>query len=114
MKPAWFRKAAIVGLGVLGTLVAVIPIIVILRAAFAAGQQQDVMLFVLLLGVIGMITAFALWVTGGPIVTPIETEKSSASQPPSHPRLRARADWLLMLLATVVAALFLIGMLARS
>ena len=114
MKPTWFRKAAIVGLGVLGALVAIIPFVVIFRAAFAAGQQQDVALFVLLLGVIGMITAFALWLAGGPIVTPIETEESSASRPPAHPRPRVRTDWLLISLATVVAALFLIGMLARS
>lgn len=114
MKPTWFRKAAIVALGVLGALVAIIPSTVILCAAFAAGQQKDVMVFVLLLGVIGMITAFALWVTGGPIVTPIEPESTSASRPPSHARPRARTDWLLISLATVVAALLLIGMLARS
>lgn len=114
MKPTWFRKAAIVALGVLGALVAIIPSTVILRAAFAAGQQKDVMVFVLLLGVIGMITAFALWVTGGPIVTPIEPESTSASRLPSHARPRARTDWLLISLATVVAALLLIGMLARS
>lgn len=68
------ENATVIALLVLGTLIAGVPLVFVLAAAWKVGFGFNRTTFVLVCAAIALVGVFALWVKGGAVVTPSEPD----------------------------------------